>query len=393
MSRFTKVKDASGVNALADLLNGNTRRLPVAVISIPAGRQSPWIDADEVAREVGNLADVYVIQTGKLTWELAARLPEGTQVFGGAGRVYPTGHQWSANLSSSPLRFAFNKSDGQTATKDLISDCLRMAAAAGLLQTQSTSNLTEVTAIVRNTIAGRGVVELPKRVLGSVAEELTVPDVRIERILQPGQQISGRYDARTGRVDITASLRSSSTALADYVVGDVVLTRVAMVRKRKAELVLYPKTDAEPVTVAVLQEEVTLNPFDDLRDLMTVGEVIPARVVATGPDWKLVLNDVDDEEEIVPAPSLLLGGPPWLVEEPIQPEAEEPEPLAPPLLQQQAPESPAPPEPTPTDSAEEQAPKPRPTPMVLDRNRPRATPPPTVAKEVDSAAKVPPNTR
>ena len=52
---------------------------------------------------------------------------------------------------------------------------------------------------------------------------------------------------------------------------------------------------------------------------MTVGEVIPARVVATGPQWALVLNDVDDDEPIVEAPCLLVGGPPWLVEDEPQP--------------------------------------------------------------------------
>ena len=73
-----------------------------------------------------------------------------------------------------------------------------------------------------------------------------------------------------------------------------------MVHNGKAELVLYPKTThATPSSTTVLRADVTTNPADDLRTLMTVGEVIPARVVATGPKWALVLNDVDDDEPIV----------------------------------------------------------------------------------------------
>ena len=79
-------------------------------------------------------------------------------------------------------------------------------------------------------------------------------------------------------------------------------------RNGKAELVLYPQTTTPPVIVTVLRADVTANPADDLRTLMTVGEVIPARVAATGPQWALALNDVDDDEPIVTAPSLLPAG-------------------------------------------------------------------------------------
>ena len=125
-----------------------------------------------------------------------------------------------------------------------------------------------------------------------------------------GLRIEGWYDADSNRVDIRQSLRPHGEALAAYAVGDVVLSKVAKVRNGKAELVLYPQTTTPPVVVTVLRADVTANPADDLRTLMTVGEVIPARITATGPDWALALHDVDDDEPIVSAPSLLPGGPP-----------------------------------------------------------------------------------
>ena len=343
------------------------------MVTIPAGRSEPWIDAEEVASEAGPLAEVYLIPTGDLTWEFSRRMAEGTQVYGGAGRVYPVGHEWASDLSKSPLRFAFNATDGERATQQLVSDTLRMAAAAGLLKSLPTRQLRRMTGTVRMIVAGRALVDVGSPFPAAIAEELTVEDVSIERIVAVGQQVEGWYDAETNRLDVRKSLRASNDALASYSVGDIVLTKVSMVRNGKAELVLYPETSTPAVRVAVLRADVTANPFDDLRTLMTVGEVIPARVVSTGPHWALVLNDVDDDEPVVDAPSLLPGGPPWLVEETEPPEVGALESLAPaPLTMPEAvPEPPVelspPAEPPATDL-------PRPTPAMFDRGRPRPMP-------------------
>jgi hypothetical protein len=225
-----RIDDERSAAALADLLNGNSRRRPVAVVTIPAGRSEPWIDIEEIAREAGNLAEVYLMPTGAFTWEFSQRMAEGTQVYGGAGRVYPVGHQWASDLRKSPLRFAFNADDGERATQQLISDTLRMAAVAGLLQTLPTRELRQVSGAVKMTVAGRALVDVGNLFPAAIAEELTVEDVRIERIVTAGQHIEGWYDAETNRIDVTKSLRPGSDALASYSVGDVILTRVAGVR-------------------------------------------------------------------------------------------------------------------------------------------------------------------
>ncbi|MFZ2502725.1 MAG: hypothetical protein WAW88_08660, partial [Nocardioides sp.] len=390
-----RIDEERSAIALADLLNGDTRRRPVVVITIPAGRPEPWIDVDEVAREAGNLADVYVMPTGAISWEFSRRMADGTQVYGGAARAYPVGHEWAADLSKSPLRFAFGTQEGEHATQQLISDTLRMAAAAGLLQALPKDQVRPVTGQVTGIVAGRALVNVGRALPASIAEELTVEDVAIERIATVGQTISGRYDVASNRLDVTPALRASGDALAAYSVGDVVLTRVLTVDSDRAGLVLYPKTSTPIVTVRVLREDVTTNPADDLRTLMTVGEVVAARVVATAPQWKLILNDVDDDEPIVEAPSLLSGGPPWLIEEPHEfvsdrpllplPQAPQlpvppppdvaPEPVAPPAPSAQPAPAPGPapaPAPAPAPVA------PRPSPAMLDRNRPRPTPTPAM---------------
>lgn len=152
-----------------------------------------------------------------------------------------------------------------------------------------------------------------------------------------------------------------------------------MVRNGKAELVLYPKTKEKSVSVVVLRADVTTNPADDLRTLMTVGEVIPARVAATGPVWALILKDVDDDEPVVPAPSLLTGGPPWLVEEaPDDVYLDEQPSVAPAVLPM--PTLVVEPDVDEPETANEVAGTPaRPSPALLDRNRTRPTPTPSPA--------------
>ena len=367
------VDDERSACALADLLNGNARKRPVAVVTVAAGRTKPWIDVEEIASEAGSLAEVYLLSAGSFTWEFSDRMAEGTQVYGGAGRVYPVGHEWASDLSRSPLRFAFNEDDGRRATPQLISDMLRMAAGAGLLRSLPTREQRQVDTTVTLVVAGRALVDVGNVLPAAIAEELTAEDVPIDRLVTSGQRIEGWYDPDSNRVDIRKSLRPSAEALASYAVGDVVLSKVAEVRSGTAELVLYPQTTTPPVVVSVLRADVTGNPADDLRTLMTADEVIPARVAATGPRWALVLHDVDDAEPIVAAPSLLPGGPPWLTEEPEQSPVEDPEALAP-LPMPPTPRSPV------IERPETAAPPAtavfRPSPAMLDRSRSRPIPAP-----------------
>ncbi|WGT47158.1 hypothetical protein [Tessaracoccus lacteus] len=354
------------------------------VVSIPATREEPWIDVEEIAREAGELADVYLMPTGEASWEFSDRMPDGTQVYGGAGRVYPVGHEWSRDLRISPLHFAWGSRDGEKATQDLISDMFRMAVAAGLLQTKPTRFLREVTALVKLVVAGRALVDVGNRLPATIAEELTVEDVAIERLLAAGQRVHGWYDPQTNRVDVTKSLIDPATALGAYSVGDVVLARVSAVHNESAELLLYPKTLAPAVTATIRPEDVTSNPLDDLNILMTVGEVVTARLASTGPVWALTLSDVDDDETVVPAPALLDGGPPWLIEDPVEPDpCDEDEAEIVPPLQVTPPAAPAEPvtavEPRPTPL---QIPLPGP-PRQRDMKAPAATPTRTLLLQID----------
>lgn len=382
MGTIHRVESLGAAAALANLLNGGSRTKPVVVVTSPSGQDAPWIDVEDIASEGGSLAEVYHLPTGECTWEFSQHMAPGTQVYGGAGRVYPVGHEWASNLAKSPLRFAFNAADGKPATRRLISDMLSMAAEAGLLRSLPTRHVTAVDGRVNMVVAGRALVDIGRPFPATIAEELTVPGIPIERITALGQSVQGLYDDQSRRLNVRPTLRTAAEGLAQYQVGDVVLTRVAMVRNGKAELVLYPQTTTPELRVSVLRADVTGNPADDLRTLMTVGEALPARVTSTGPRWALRLDDIDDDEPVLDAPSLLPHGPPWIMAEEESTSVDEPPPLLHPLPPPLPP--PSRPDPAPEPVSRQQpttpvAPPVRPSPALLDRSRPRPTTPATLS--------------
>lgn len=376
MREIRLITDDAGAIALADRLNGQGRQRPIVVITIPAGGSVPFIDAEKVIEEVGDLADVYLIATGPHTWTFSSKMPELTQVYGGAGRVYPVGHEWVTRPYSSPLRFAYNMDEGLRSTRALVSDTLRSAAETGLLRQAPSRHRTRIEgSVIGIPVPERALVKFEGG-LAPVAQELTFPDVPLDRVVSVGMTVSGWYDSETRRLDISDSLLAPEAGLADYAVGDVVLAEVGVVHAEMAELMLHPR-----LAVRVSRDDVTANDLDDLRNLLTPGEVVSGRLTSLGPNWRLTLLDVDETATPRAAASVLAGGPPWLapppddealpswVDEPPvvlarvspqEPPAARPEPD---LTREDAPSAPTPP------------PRARVSPAIFDRKR-AATPAP-----------------
>ena len=219
----------------------------------------PWIDVEDLATEFGPLVDVYLIETGPDTWSLTNSLPEGTQVYGGAGRVYPVGHDWTSDLSRSPLRFAFDNNTGARATRELVSDGLGMAAAAGLLRARPAQPPTEAIGIIKGLpTPDRAIVEMPNRLMATIAQELTLPDIPLDRVLSKGMQAPAASTPR--RNGSTSARRSVPVDAVSYDAGLPVLAVVNEVHADFARFELFPE-----LQVAVGRDAVTSNANDDLR--------------------------------------------------------------------------------------------------------------------------------
>lgn len=308
-AEITVIDDDEKAHALAERLNQDHRTRPIVVISTPAGLRKPRIDAEEIVSEVGDVAEVFVLRTGSPSWSFSRTMPELTQVYGGAGRVYPVGLEWVALPRLSPLRFAFHDREARAATDALVADALAMASAAGLFDRPATA---PVLRTVSGTVKGlphpeRAWIACDDRSHATAISELIVPGVPLSRLVSTGQRVTGLLDPSTHRLDLRGSVLTADSALADYAVGAVVLAEVEALSEAVATLRLHPS-----VAVDVRREQVSPNEHDTVDSLFTVGEVVLARVTALNP-CELSLLDVEDDEEPLPAAPALPGGPPWLL--------------------------------------------------------------------------------
>jgi len=339
--RITTPDEAAAL--AAHLLDANRAR-PVVVVSIPSGEAEPWINADDVADAVKDLAEVVVLPTDASSWRFSELMPEMTQVYDGAGRVYPIDLTWTRNPYASPLRFAYDAAEGERSTHTLISDALRMAHDAGLVAPERTPTVPAAGVLKQVFAPSRGLVQLEDGSLATIWQELTAPDVPVDRLLARGMAVRGELDPESRRLDVTTMLGSGPDSLAHYRPDDVVLAQVREVRPDVVHLALHPD-----VVLPVHKGRVTGNPRDSLDDLFSVGEVVVARVMRAGEDrLALRLDDVDEDDEPMPAPALLAGGPPWLLPPAIEaPTVVVPEPTAaaPPVSAPTAPAPPSPPTP------------------------------------------------
>ncbi|QDO88169.1 hypothetical protein FNH13_07280 [Ornithinimicrobium ciconiae] len=379
--------------ALGEHLLNRKRTRPVCVVSVADQATTPFIDVGEVARELGEVCEYYLVPTGRLTFALTDLLPEAAGVYGGAGRIYGPADEWTANpFTGCPLVMCREVARGPAATDQLIQQGLRFGG----------SSTSTVAPTSRHSTFTVKQIYPPSRALAVDADgqfaslwaESLLPGVDIDSLVVPGQRIEGRVVLGAGRIAPADLPRPSAQALREYAVGSVVLVRVAEVLVDRASVELVPGLRA-----VLHRDDVTGNPIDRMTSLVSEGEVLGARVlrigVPGGKGWRLGTLDVDDDEPLVTAPALLPGGPPWLRSEqigvvarveaappsaPTAPVAV-PKPAPPPGVPVARPVAPKPaPKPGPPGVVQALAPQPVPVPV----HKPAPTPPRPVLPPDDS---------
>ena len=305
------VATAVEAQALAEHLLSGARRVPVVVVSRASGADQAFADVDGLRESLRNLADVVEIATLEATWRLSQLLPPRCEVYGGASRVYPVGRAWADDPYLSPLRFASGMRDRTKVTRQLTSDAMSLASKGSHSTTVAHTKQRTVTGTVMGVAGDRGLVRLVSGGTGTLWPELVEPGIAAEQLFCRRMPVVGGFDPDSGRIDVTAMRRASAEALSAYRPGETVLVRVASVDEDVCVVELFPG-----VTTSVTAQDVADMDDCDLRVLMSVGETLPALLVhfdvAQG-EWLLSVREAGDLSEAVPAPSLLTGGPPWLV--------------------------------------------------------------------------------
>ncbi|MDY7541200.1 MULTISPECIES: hypothetical protein [unclassified Cryobacterium] len=306
---YTRVESSSAVQQLAIGLHDPARDRPWVVVSSPFGTAVPEIGIDQLATQIGDVARVFLVQTGELTRQLGDLLPAQFQVYGSAGRSYPTGPNPFADLARSRLRFTHG--DPQHATDQLVTDALAHAHHAGLFALAPASVIT-VTGTVKGFMlhGSRALVELDGGGMATIWQELTYPPVPLDWTLSPGQRIQGALDAPTHRLNVELKPPTTEVIARRYPHGSVTLALVQKVSSQKAVLALHPH-----LSFTITRADISANPRDLVDTLLSEGDVVAARVMhLPSGALHLVLSDVDDDEPVLPPLAAVLNGPPWLRE-------------------------------------------------------------------------------
>lgn len=298
--------------ALAEHLLSPGRARPAVVVTIADQAPAPYLDVTGVVEAVGDLCDVYLVPTGELTWVISQLLPDGGQVYGGAARVYPVDQAWIRDPYSAPLRLAYDAGEGLRATQKLIGDALRYAGSGSVSSARPLAREVGIAVVSGIVPPNRVMLELDDGRPCVLWCETVVPGCDADQLVVVGMRLEGRYDPVGRRFDVSrGALRAPGEAVSTYAVGQVVLVRVAETLADRADAELVPGLRAN-----LHRDDVTDNPIDRMTSLMTVGEVLAARIVRIGVPggrpWRLSMLDIDDDEPIQAAPSLLHGGPSWL---------------------------------------------------------------------------------
>ena len=321
----TRVISSDRVVELATGLLDVTRDRPWGVVTIPAGAQTPLVDIEQLHDEAGDVCQFFVIQTGTLTRELDALLPDRCQVYGGASRIYPVGIEWVHTPERSPLRFVHEASYASSTTDKLVTDALGMADAAGLFAKPAPTAV-HARGEVRSLLAAgsRALVQLENGGYATVVSELTFPGIPLEWAIQEGQTVDGQYDPQTKRLALDMVRVDPKQLLEHYPNGTVTLAFVVSVERQRGVLAVHPSL---PITVT--RDDVSSNRLDRVDLLLAPGDVVRVRVVRDEQGHtRLRSSDIDDDEPTQPALALVPGGEPWLQEDRHRPEPARPEPDA-----------------------------------------------------------------
>lgn len=275
-----------------------------------ADAPSAYVNAEQLRENLEGLADVHEISTLEASWAFSHEVPQKCQVYGGASRVYPVGLEWTNDPYLSPLRFAYGTFDNAAVTRALTADAMSMASRGSVSLAAGPQQPHLVTGEVIGIVSERALVQLQGNGTGVLWPELVEPGLPAHRLFAKGMQIEGTLDPASRRIDVRGMRRTAEEALAAYRRGDTILGRVVDVREDGCTVELFPG-----YTCAIGAEYLTEDAAD-VRPMVATGDVLALwfaeRDEASG-EWLLSVIDSSDPDQAVPAPSILRGGPPWLM--------------------------------------------------------------------------------
>ena len=304
----TQIQSINQVEDLVFKIKDARRMRPICLVSIGQAEDAPGFDLDYLEGDAAEVCDFYVIKTGDLTREFMNLMPENTQAYGGAARVYPI--DFATSKSASQLRYPIPPVQLAKATANLLRDIWAYANQAGLIL-KPAANLKPERVTVQAIYGGD--VAVMKRTNGdliSVRSEALFPGISLERVFTLGQELEGVFDPTNRAFALTTQNPTVAEVVEHFGLGSVTLGLVRETTRKTATVAIHPN-----LTFEVEKKEITGNERDVISDYLNVGQVYSFRIYRDPQGhFRLKCNDIDDDEPLVPALSLIPGSGPWLEE-------------------------------------------------------------------------------
>jgi len=308
-----QVDSTDAANRLADLILDPRRVDPVVCVTIPAWASEPLLDVVKLEEALAGAAQVWVMPTGDVSWELSHRLPTGLDVYGGAARLWWPGVDDQSDPWDHPLFLLHDRADSPRVIEKLVAELNRGAPQEPTWPDPGSEHAAVVTRV------------LPQGAELDLADgtpafahrlHLSSSDLAPERVVRVGQpvrvKIGQHPSGRRRRVPVSLlpfEPDPLSRLLADYPVGTLIEGVVSVLRNFGAFVTLLPGCDGL-LHRTQIDREVLAHP----EYFFNVGDRIVVRITRIEPDERRVeLSRLDIPADAAPVvASVYPDGPPWL---------------------------------------------------------------------------------
>lgn len=188
-----RVSDRESVAALAKGLLDPSRSRPWCVVSTTDPDGSSLFDVAGLADSASEICEFWLVIDSDLTFYLAELLPERTNIYGNAVRVYPPGFNTDTNPFDSP-RFIADESRIKQQHEQIEAVIWKLAD-IGKFKSERDKRAYRATATVKNLYPPSiAIVEPQNDSLASVSQEICFLDTSIDWNLTPADTLSGSFD-------------------------------------------------------------------------------------------------------------------------------------------------------------------------------------------------------
>lgn len=297
---------------VSDLLFAPSRRVPVVGITSHPSTPHCWIDPEELARALGDRAEVYALETGDPTWELTDALPDRLDVYGGAVRIWWPGLRRDSDPYDHKLYFIHSPADAERVFGKIV----HAIQGAGSGTADPAVLKAQVLAI------GKSTAVLTADGIEGELRDADVPIHALVRCLRVGLELEVRRCKRPGQVSPSYSVCGLLPSPWDLAakslrVGDVVESRVTELRPNGVQIEVLPGVPGF-VYWTYVDWEIDQH---ELPQLVQPGQIVHTKISAIDSDRRSLKLSIKDAHpslggELRPSPSLVPGGEPYTWHEP-----------------------------------------------------------------------------